>query len=114
VADVELELKALEITNLRVMLDARLDGTPNPLSSMLKIKGSEVQQRISELMMEALGPYGIAFQPNAGDSTSNTPVVGPEFAPMLTPKYLNNRKISIYGGTNEIQRNIMTKAILGL
>jgi alkylation response protein AidB-like acyl-CoA dehydrogenase len=114
IADVELELKALEITNLRVMLDVRQDGTPNPLSSMLKIKGSEVQQRISELLMEALGPYGLAYQPHANDDTANTPVVGPEFGAMLTPKYLNNRKISIYGGTNEIQRNIMTKAVLGL
>ena len=114
IADVELELKALEITNLRVMLDVRQDGTPNPLSSMLKIKGSEVQQRISELLMEALGPYGLAYQPHANDDTANTPVVGPKFGAMLTPKYLNNRKISIYGGTNEIQRNIMTKAVLGL
>lgn len=114
IADVELELKALEITNLRVMLDLRQDGMPNPLSSMLKIKGSEVQQRISELLMEALGPYGLAYQPHANDDAANTPVVGPEFGAMLTPKYLNNRKISIYGGTNEIQRNIMTKAVLGL
>ena len=113
IADVELELKALEITNLRVMLTSAKTACPT-LSSMLKIKGSEVQQRISELLMEALGPYGLAYQPHANDDAANTPVVGPEFGAMLTPKYLNNRKISIYGGTNEIQRNIMTKAVLGL
>ena len=111
---VEIELKALEMTQLRVVSAERLGRSkkPDPASSILKIKGSEIQQAISELLMDVVGPYALPYQ--AGIDGSNEPPIGPDYAGPLAPTYFNWRKISIYGGSNEIQRNIVSKAILGL
>jgi pimeloyl-CoA dehydrogenase large subunit len=111
---VEIELKALEMTQLRVVSAERLGRSkkPDPASSILKIKGSEIQQAISELLMDVVGPYALPYQPDLDGS--NEPPIGPEYAGPLAPTYFNWRKISIYGGSNEIQRNIVSKAILGL
>jgi len=88
---------------------------PDPASSILKIKGSEIQQGISELLMEAIGPYALPDQFRHTDEDRwNEPPVGPDYAAPLAPQYFNWRKISIYGGSNEIQKNIIAKAILGL
>jgi pimeloyl-CoA dehydrogenase large subunit len=112
-AEIEVELKALEMTQLRVVSDERraARGKPNPASSILKIKGSELQQRITELAMDVAGPYALPYADHG--EGSNEPPVGPESASGAAPLYFNYRKVSIYGGSNEIQRNIIAKAILG-
>ncbi|MGH7154380.1 MAG: acyl-CoA dehydrogenase family protein, partial [Acetobacteraceae bacterium] len=113
-AAIEVELKALEMTQLRVVADERNreKGRPNPASSILKLKGSVIQQQLTELMMEVVGPYVMPYQPP--EEGQNEPPVGPEYAAAAGPAYFNYRKVSIYGGSNEIQRNIVAKAILGL
>jgi pimeloyl-CoA dehydrogenase large subunit len=118
IAAVEVELKALEMTQLRVVAAERSrDGNnkPDPASSILKIKGSEIQQIITELLLEVVGPYALPDQVAHDESDRwNEPPVGPEWAGPLAPQYFNNRKTTIYGGSNEIQKNIIAKAILGL
>jgi alkylation response protein AidB-like acyl-CoA dehydrogenase len=117
IAAIEVELKALEMTQLRVVAAERhrKGNKPDPASSILKIKGSEIQQNISELLMEAIGPYALPNQlPHADHDRWNEPPIGPDYAAPLAPQYFNWRKISIYGGSNEIQKNIIAKAILGL
>jgi pimeloyl-CoA dehydrogenase large subunit len=117
IAAVEVELKALEMTQLRVVAAERnrKGNRPDPASSILKIKGSEIQQTISELLLEVVGPYALPYQPGyLAEERWNEPPVGPDWAPSLAPTYFNMRKVSIYGGTNEIQKNIIAKAILGL
>ena len=114
-AAVEIELKALEMTQLRVVAAERHreKGKPDPASSILKIKGSEIQQATTELLMEVVGPYALPYQDEPGHG-ANEPPIGPDWAGSVAPTYFNWRKISIYGGSNEIQRNIIAKAILGL
>ncbi len=113
-AAVEIELKALEMTQLRVVADERkmAKGRQNPASSILKLKGSVIQQQLTELLMEVVGPYVLPYQRDFDGN--NEPTVGPEYATEAAPMYFNYRKVSIYGGSNEIQRNIIAKAILGL
>jgi pimeloyl-CoA dehydrogenase large subunit len=113
-AAVEIELKALEMTQLRVVADERKleKGRQNPASSILKLKGSVIQQQLTELVMEVVGPYAMPYQRDFDGR--NEPVVGPDYATEAAPMYFNYRKVSIYGGSNEIQRNIIAKAILGL
>jgi pimeloyl-CoA dehydrogenase large subunit len=116
-AAVEVELKALEMTQMRVIAgDRRAEpGKPDPASSTLKIKGSELQQATTELMMDVVGPYALPFEPEREDGGRwNEPPVGPDWAATIAPNYFNMRKVSIYGGSNEIQRSIIAKAILGL
>ncbi|WP_426958367.1 acyl-CoA dehydrogenase family protein [Muricoccus radiodurans] len=114
VAAVEVELKALEMTTLRVVAKAAGgDRKPDPASSILKVRGSEILQSITELYLEAAGPYALPAVPEPKDR-SNAPEVAPEWATTVAPIYLNWRKLSIYGGSNEIQRQIMAKAFLGL
>jgi alkylation response protein AidB-like acyl-CoA dehydrogenase len=114
---VEIELKALEITQLRVVAEARKrgrHGEPDPNSSILKIKGSELQQVATELMMDVVGPFVMPFGASMDDEDrTNEPPIGPDYAAAAAPSYFNNRKVSIYGGSNEIQRNIIAKAIIG-
>ncbi|HEY4863574.1 MAG TPA: acyl-CoA dehydrogenase family protein, partial [Xanthobacteraceae bacterium] len=117
IAAVEVELKALEMTQLRVVAAAKNGNgnKPDPASSILKIKGSEIQQTISELLFEVVGPYGLPYQPEQiEDDRVNESPIGPDYAAPLAPTFFNWRKISIYGGSNEIQKNIIAKAILGL
>jgi alkylation response protein AidB-like acyl-CoA dehydrogenase len=97
---------------MRVISNRRNDGKPDPTSSVLKIKGSEIQQATTELLMEVVGPYALPYeQPDHG---TNEPPIGFDWASPLAPAYFNYRKVSIYGGSNEIQRGIIAKAILGL
>ncbi len=111
---VEIELKALEMTQLRVVADERKQtkGRPNPASSILKLKGSVIQQQLTELVMEVVGPYALPYQRDF--EGRNEAPIGPQYASEAAPMYFNYRKTSIYGGSNEIQRNIIAKAILGL
>ncbi|GJE01688.1 pimeloyl-CoA dehydrogenase large subunit [Methylobacterium isbiliense] len=117
-AALEIELKALEMTQLRVVAAERTreKGKPDPASSILKIKGSEIQQATTELLLDVVGPYALPYLPEdeAADHGSNEPPIGPDWAGPAAPTYFNWRKISIYGGSNEIQKNIIAKAILGL
>ena len=114
---VEIDLKALELTQLRVVAaDARRGNTgkPDPASSILKIKGSEIQQATTHLLMEVMGPYALPYQRSDDEHGRNEPPVGPDYAATAAPTYFNFRKVSIYGGSNEIQKNIIAKAVLGL
>ena len=115
-AEVAIELKALEMTQLRVVAAERAgSGAPDPFSSILKLKGSQLQQATTELLLRVAGPYALPQQPDdAEDPSGNAGPVGPDWAATLAPLYFNTRKVSIYGGSNEIQRNIIAKAILGL
>jgi alkylation response protein AidB-like acyl-CoA dehydrogenase len=114
VASLEIELMALEITNLRMIAAMRGGKGPGPESSILKIKGSEIQQRLTELAMEALGPYALPFQREAMEAGWNGEPIGPDYAAPVSPHYFNYRKASIYGGSNEIQKNVIAKMMLGL
>lgn len=107
----EIELKALELTQLRVVADeGRHDkDKSNPASSILKIKGAEIQQTTTELLMEVIGPFAAPYYVHSGSSHDAT-----EWTAQIAPSYFNNRKVSIYGGSDEIQRNIIAKAVLGL
>ena len=80
---------------------------------MLKIKGSEIQQRITELVLEAAGHYGAPYFRGFGEGDNEHPI-GPEWANRAAPSYYNMRKTTIYGGSNEVQRNIIAKMVLGL
>jgi alkylation response protein AidB-like acyl-CoA dehydrogenase len=104
IAQVEIDLTALEITNLRVIFDAEQKKAPGPEASMLKIRGTEIRQRIAELQVDVLGADALAFDGH-GDSDD---------VPRAMADYLNLRKLSIYGGSNEIQRNIIAQMILRL
>lgn len=115
VTEIEVELKALEMTVMRVIATEtkRKDKKPDPATSVLKIKGTEIQQMCSELLMQAAGPYAwVDGDPD--EDGSNDVDVAPDWAFGLAGVYFNWRKQSIYGGSNEIQRNIMAKAFLGL
>jgi alkylation response protein AidB-like acyl-CoA dehydrogenase len=114
IAAVEIELMALELTNLRMIAAEKSGQAPGAEANMLKIKGSEVQQSLTELMMEAVGPYALPFDPDALEPGWNGEPIGPEYAAPLAGTYFNYRKVSIYGGSNEIQRNILSKTLLGL
>jgi pimeloyl-CoA dehydrogenase large subunit len=116
VAAVEVELKALEMTQMRVLAEdrRRTNNMPNPKSSILKIKGSEIQQATSELLLEIAGPLALAYRPEPDDPAfDSNEVTDSDWAAPAAPGYFNYRKVSIYGGSNEIQRNIIAKAVLG-
>jgi alkylation response protein AidB-like acyl-CoA dehydrogenase len=116
VAAVEVDLKALEMTQMRVLAEdsKRKDKLPNPMSSILKIRGSEIQQATTALLMEVAGPLALPYQMESEDAAhgSNEPD-DTDWAAPAAPSYFNYRKTSIYGGSNEIQRNILAKAVLG-
>jgi len=105
----EIELMALEITNLRFLDQMRGGKPPGADVSMLKIKGTEIQQALTELMLQAAGPLASPVRPMAGDEDGFD-----AFLATLAPRYCNYRKTSIYAGSNEIQRNIIAKMSLGL
>ncbi|MDW8443600.1 MAG: acyl-CoA dehydrogenase family protein [Acetobacteraceae bacterium] len=116
-AAIEVEVKALEITCLRVVAaEAKRTGdpAPDPASSLLKIRGSEILQAIATLTLEAAGEGALAAPEDEPDRSGNETSSVPDWAAMSAPLWMNWRKFSIYGGTNEIQRNIMAKAFLGL
>jgi len=113
IAAVEIDLLALEATVLRIASTQGAGKPPGPESSILKIKGSLVQQALTELLTEAVGVYALPYQPEWFEPGWNGEPVGPDYAPSLASHYFNWRKVSIYGGSNEIQRNIIAKHMLG-
>ena len=109
----EIDLLAAEYSELRTLAAMAKGGHPGPESSILKIKGTDLQQGLSDLFVEALGYYAHPFM-SEDDLISNEGRIGPDFAANVMPHYLNYRKVSIYGGSNEIQRNVIAKAVLGI
>lgn len=105
IARIEIDLMALEITNLRVLSAEERNHTPGPEVSILKIKGTEIQQAITNLLMQAVGSQAVPLRDRVEAS---------EPANSLAANYLNMRKLSIFGGTNEIQKNIIAQMIMGL
>jgi len=106
IAEIENELVALELTALRVVANSA-DGKPHPASSVLKLKGSVLQQEVTELIVDIAGPLSVASFAEEGSDV-------PDWARVAAPEYLNYRKVSIYGGSNEVQRVIISGTILGL
>ena len=113
-ARLEIDLENMKTTNLRVLAAAAAGQAPGAESSMLKIRGTEIRQEITSLTRRALGPYAQPFISEALDEGWNGEPVGPDFAAPVSADYFNNRKLSIFGGSNEVQREIITKAILEL
>ena len=118
-----IEIDALEAVELQILSNLSQGDAPGAKSSMMKTVGTELSQRLTELGLEAAGVYGAAYQPHATQPGGPTPNhlppadqghVGPEHSLTVAAKYLNDRAGSIYAGTNEIQRNIIAKAVLGL
>jgi alkylation response protein AidB-like acyl-CoA dehydrogenase len=109
-AALEADLMALEFTELRILSQEAKGEKVGAESSILKVAGSEIQQRVADLAMEAVGYYALPDDLGLGDNEA----VGPDYARGLAGRYFNLRKVSIYGGSNEIQRNIIAKAVLGL
>ncbi len=104
-AEAENDVLALELTQMRVTSESA-DGKPSPASSVLKLRGSQLQQTATELLVEVAGTDALPYE--AGD------IASPEWAQQAAPHYLNYRKTSIYGGSNEVQRTIIASTILGL
>jgi alkylation response protein AidB-like acyl-CoA dehydrogenase len=115
IAQLETELKSLEITQLRVLSAEKAgEGRQNPLSAVLKLKGTELLQATTELAMDVGGPLAMPDWADELEALSNEPELGPVWATEATRSYLFLRAASIYGGTNEIMKNIVSKAVLGL
>lgn len=113
IADVEIELMALEMTALSLVADGA-SSKIGPEASLLKVKGTEISQEISEMLLEAAGPAGLAFDPDYLDGKTGLSASGDDDLAALAPHYFNLRKITIFGGSNEVQRNVISKMILGL
>ncbi len=113
-AKIETELKALEITNLLVAASMKKrGGGQDPRTSVLKLKGSELLQATTELLLHIAGPHALPSQYDFLIAATED-AIGPDWAATAAPNYFLDRAISIYGGTNEIQRNIVAKNIMGL
>jgi alkylation response protein AidB-like acyl-CoA dehydrogenase len=111
---VEIDLENMKTTNLRMIAAVAGGGVPGAESSMLKIRGTEIRQEILALTRRAMGVYARPFTQKMLDTGYDGPQFGPDFAAAASAQYFNNRKLSIFGGSNEIQRNIISKMILGL
>ncbi len=112
-ARVEIDLLALEYTNLRMLAAAPNSPSSAIAASILKIRGSEIRQALSELLVEAIGAGAMRFAGH-GTQAGKSPPPGPDYAAGLTASYLNLRKLSIFGGSNEIQKNIVAQTLIGL
>jgi alkylation response protein AidB-like acyl-CoA dehydrogenase len=113
-AAASIAVEAIEMTEHRVMSALSAGKNPGPASSMLKMQGTEAIQRLDELAIEAVGAYAAVDQPAARLPGSNVGPVGPPEGLLAMARYLNNRAASIYGGSNEIQRDIIARLVLGL
>ncbi len=113
-AKVEIELENMRTTNLRVIAAVEGGGVPGAESSMLKIRGTQIRQEVLSLIRRAMGPYAAPYVEAALYDGYAQPAIGEPEAAGAAAAYFNNRKQSIFGGSNEIQRNIISKMILGL
>ncbi|MBP54270.1 MAG: pimeloyl-CoA dehydrogenase large subunit, partial [Marinobacter sp.] len=114
IAKVEIDLTAATISNLRIIASVEGGGVPGAESSMLKVKGTEIRQAINDLARRAVGPYALPFLEEEMDMGYEGDFLSDKDAAPLSAQYFNNRKLSIFGGSNEIQKNIVSKMILGL
>ncbi|RYF41292.1 MAG: acyl-CoA dehydrogenase, partial [Comamonadaceae bacterium] len=113
-AELKLRLFVLQSTCYQAVADAMSGAEPGPEASLMKIRGSELQQDIAEAMVDALGLAGIAYDPADLGGMGSPPAEGPFEAPGILKDHLHGRAATIYGGSNEIQRNIIAKMALGL
>jgi acyl-CoA dehydrogenase len=114
-AEAEISVLAIDISERRVLSALASGEKPGPAASMLKTQGAEALQSIDELALEAAGAYAAVHQPQArGMDSGAPPPVGPEQSLTAMARYLNDRAASIYGGSNEIQRDIIARLVLGL
>jgi alkylation response protein AidB-like acyl-CoA dehydrogenase len=113
IVELEIQLMAIEMSNLRIVAAARDGGVPGTESSFLKIKGSEIRQAITYLMSKVLGPYAMPFLEGELGYIQQ-PVLYRDHSTTPFSQYLDMRKTSVYGGSNEIQKNIIAKMILEL
>jgi acyl-CoA dehydrogenase len=113
-AEAEIAVAAIDMSERRVLSALAGGKNPGPASSMLKVNGTEAMQRTDELGVEAAGAYAAVFQPQAAEPGSNVEPVGPDHSLAVMARYLNDRAASIYGGSNEIQRDIIARLVLGL
>ncbi|MFP6780670.1 MAG: acyl-CoA dehydrogenase family protein, partial [Gammaproteobacteria bacterium] len=113
-AALEIELQALEFTEHRMRAALGRGEPPGPYASLIKIRGTELTQSITELHIETVGQHCLPLQPRALVPGNNCEAIGPEYAVTAMPRYLNGRAASIYAGSNEIQRGIIAKSVLGL
>ena len=113
-AEMAMEIDAIAALEARVFAMMAGGGNPGPLSSLLKVQGTECQQRLQELAIEIAGPYAALDQFTARQPGSATEAIGPGDAMLAAPRYLNGRAASVYGGSNEIQRGIMARMLLGV
>jgi acyl-CoA dehydrogenase len=113
-AEAEIEIAAIDAIDQRVLSAVSVGRNPGPISSLQKIKHTEVMQQVDEVALAALGLYAAVDQPQARTPGSQAPFVGPEAGLTATARYLNDRAASIFGGSNEIQRNIIARLMLGL
>ncbi|WP_417790399.1 acyl-CoA dehydrogenase family protein [Terasakiella pusilla] len=113
ISRLEIQLRALEFLELRLLSTMNAGGNPGPRASALKIRGTEIAQAISRLRLEMLGPDAVGVSQGFMEADGSLPA-GPAEAAMAMPTYLNLRKLTIWGGSNEIQRMVMAKATLGL
>lgn len=109
-AKVEIDLMALATSNLRIVSKAAAGGAPGIEASMLKVKGTVIRQEINDLARRAVGPYAMPF-PSEAVEGDNDPI-GPDYAGPLAAQYFNYRKLSIFGGSNEVQRNIIAQTLM--
>ena len=112
--ELEMDMYSLEYTELRILSEEVKGSAPGPEASFLKIRGSEIQQRISDLTLEVVGSYGLLKTIETKNKNTNEFFPGPDYAKNIGSDYLNLRKTTIYGGSNEIQKNILSKMVLGL
>ncbi len=113
-AAASISVEAIEMTEHRVLAALAAGGAPGPASSMLKAQGTEAMQKLDELAIEGIAHYAGVDQIEARAADANVPFVGPEHGLTSMARYMNNRAASIYGGSNEIQRDIMARLVLGL
>ena len=113
-AEIEIELQALEYSELRTLAALSVGKAPGPESSILKIVGTELAQKMDEMFVELAGYNCLPFVPEQFEPGFDGDAIGPGDSASAALTYFNNRKLSIFGGSNEIQRNIITKAVLGL
>ena len=111
-SSIEVDLHALEVTNLRMMAEMSAGRPPGPEFSTLKISGTQIEQGLNELAVTLLGYYGAPYGQSQRNPDANEPPVGPDYAMGLVQEHLLRRAASIYGGSNEIQRNVIAKAVL--
>jgi alkylation response protein AidB-like acyl-CoA dehydrogenase len=114
IADVEMQLMAIEMSTLRILAAAQAGGVPGAQSSILKIKGSEIRQAISHLLRKVLGVHALPFVEAELALDPDNTLLHADYSATSASQYFNLRKLSIYGGSNEIQKNIIAKMILEL